>query len=162
MNKIPPGILKVGVFVNEKTELIRKIVREFQLDIVQLHGDESPYVCDELRYEGIELIKAFKISDNFDFASTAQYSRSCRYFLFDAAGKSFGGNGIRFNWNKLKEYYGNTPFFLSGGINPESVSDLLTFYHPFLAGIDLNSGFETEPGLKDADQLINFCNIIRQ
>lgn len=162
LKEVPPGIKKVGVFADEKPDRIIKTVKLFMLDMVQLHGDESPAVCNAVKLAGVDVIKAFRIRDDFDFENTTPYSGSCKYLLFDSGGKSPGGNGIRFNWEKLRGYKGETPFFLSGGIKPESVPDLNAFYHRSMTGIDLNSGFETEPGKKEVPLLREFIKTIRQ
>ena len=86
----------------------------------------------------------------------------CDYFLFDTACSGYGGSGKTFNWNILQAYRGKTPFLLSGGLRPGSLSSLLQFKHEQWAGIDLNSGFETAPGLKDAAAVHTFINQLKQ
>jgi len=159
--KILPGsILKTGVFVNEKVVDVLKKADEYNLDLVQLHGDESPVYCEVLGSYGIKIIKAFRVDDMFDFSTTHEYSPFCSFFLFDTKGRYHGGNGIRFNWDNLKGYTGSTPFLLSGGINPDSVKDIRNFRHGMMAGLDLNSGFEMEPGRKDAMLIQEFLKMI--
>lgn len=146
---------KVGVFVNVPTYFIRAKAVLFGLDTIQLHGDEADYQIEDLAKD-YEVIKVFSIDDDFDF-NIQQYSKA-DYFLFDTKGKKRGGNGIKFNWAKLAEYKGETPFFLSGGISSKDVAEILTIQHPKFVGIDVNSGFETEPGLKDPEKLKIFIN----
>jgi phosphoribosylanthranilate isomerase len=158
---IPKEIKKTGVFVNEKKSFIIDTAFEYGLDMIQLHGNESPDFCQELNDNGLDLIKAFHVENGFDFSMTLEYASSCRYFLFDTKGKNYGGNGIRFNWLILKNYEGETPFFLSGGVDPASHYAIKTINHKFFAGIDINSGFETKPGIKDIKLVKDFINIVR-
>ncbi len=161
LKTLPPRIIKAGVFVNESADQIIRTVEEYGLDAVQLHGEESPQLCKTISRTGFPVFKAFRISDNFSFESTEAYALSCRFFIFDAYGKSYGGNGTQFNWEKLKTYDGQTPFLLSGGINLDDVENLKEFKHPHLAGFDINSKFETEPGLKDINAVKSFISALR-
>lgn len=146
---------KVGVFVNAPTYFIRAKAELFGLDTLQLHGDEADYQIEDLAKD-YEVIKVFSVDEDFDF--DIQLYQSADYFLFDTKGKKRGGNGIKFNWDKLSEYNGETPFFLSGGIGPEDVSEILKVQHPKFVGIDVNSGFEILPGLKDTEKLKMFIS----
>ncbi|MEI9921820.1 MAG: phosphoribosylanthranilate isomerase [Bacteroidota bacterium] len=137
----------VGVFVNESTERIL----EKDVSIVQLHGDETPAQCQELKDKGLTVIKAFSIDDDFDFAKTKDYKVD--YFLFDTKGQYYGGNAKAFNWNKLREYDQKIPFFLSGGLNAENLKDLGTLKGMNLYAIDLNSGVEDSPGVKNIGKI---------
>jgi phosphoribosylanthranilate isomerase len=161
------SIAKVGVFVNAEIEEVVNRIHDFELDFIQLHGTESPEYCKELfdlwgfsSIRRASIIKAFSIDENFDFASTAPYTSYCKYFLFDTKGASFGGNGTPFDWHLLDNYQGVTPFFLSGGIGPESVTAIREVQHPQLVGIDINSKFETEPGEKDVALISEFLQEI--
>ena len=149
----PDGVRKVGVFVNETKENILKIAQENNLDYIQLHGKESPDYCAELKGEGLKLIKAFSIFEAFDFSALPHYAAHCDYFLFDTKGDLPGGNGVRFNWNLLHKYTLDTPFMLSGGIGLNDLDRIQEFKHEALIGIDVNSGFEEEPGFKRLDQV---------
>jgi phosphoribosylanthranilate isomerase len=162
---IPKEIKKVGVFVNENVEEVLKIVEKYQLDIVQLHGEETPEYCKELiisrfersrKAETLKIFKAFSIDDDFDFSKTNAYQKVCDYLLFDTKGKEYGGNGIKFNWEVLQKYKGKTPFLLSGGISKEDVFLIKNFKHNAFAGIDINSGFEIEPALKNINEIKEF------
>lgn len=147
---------KVGVFVNAGSdEMIAKATR-YGLDYLQLHGNESPATCKSLQQQGYRVIKAFPVATADDLAQTAAYETCARYFLFDTKTDVHGGSGKRFDWTTLSHYHGPTPFLLSGGIRPENLPDLLRFRHPQMAGIDLNSGFETAPALKDVGRLETF------
>lgn len=161
--EIPEGIKKVGVFVNETIDEVLKKVVDYQLDCVQLHGNESIEYCQILRHselvsESFEIIKAFSVDDEFDFSKINKYQRDCDYFLFDTKGKNHGGNGIKFNWELLQKYSGKTPFLLSGGITKNEVEEIKKLKHPAFFGIDINSGFELEPGLKNIKEIKEFKN----
>lgn len=152
---------KVGVFVNATIESMMKKASAYKLDYLQLHGNESPETCHTLQKRGYSLIKAFPIASKEDFEKTKEYEGRVDYFLFDTKCESFGGSGRQFDWSMLADYKGETPFLLSGGIHPESVEAIRKFQHPRFAGIDLNSGFEIEPGLKDIDKLKKFIQQIQ-
>lgn len=151
----------VGVFVNEGVEKMMETANRYGLDYLQLHGNESPDDCYALQKRGWAVIKAFSIASEKDLARTCLYEGRVDYFLFDTACPGYGGSGKSFDWNVLASYRGTTPFLLSGGIGPESLEALRAFRHPRWAGIDLNSGFETEPGHKDLDKLAPFVARIK-
>ena len=133
----------VGVFVNETIDEIKRISKKYDLDYVQLHGDENVRFCNEVN-NFIDVIKVFRISHDFDFKSIDKFHNSCKYFLFDTKGDLPGGNGINFDWDILKNYPLEKPFFLSGGIgtdNIDQIKKLLNFQLPIYA-IDVNSKFE--------------------
>ena len=155
---------KVGVFVNAELDYILNAVHDYKLDYVQLHGDESPGYCRELKLlwsvstlRKAQLIKAFSITPDFDFRETYAYADSCPLFIFDTGGQTEkGGTGKKWDWAKLNEYEGLVPFLLSGGIGPLDGDDVKALDHPQLRGVDLNSAFETEPGVKDVAKLKMF------
>jgi phosphoribosylanthranilate isomerase len=152
VESIPKEIKKVGVFVNESLEEVIKKNAEFNFDFIQLHGNESPEYCKELNLEKLPLIKAFNLHDDFDFSELEAYQPYCHYFLFDSQTAFYGGSGKSFNWQVLSKYEFNTPFFLSGGLGPENISEALSINHPMLLGFDLNSKLESEPGLKKMEK----------
>ena len=156
VRSVMPEVQTVGVFVNEEVDKIISLVRKYSLDFVQLHGNESPASCQMLRDKGIKVLKAFGIHNEFDWTALEPYTASCDYFLFDTSTKDYGGSGVKFNWNTLNNYKLPTPFVLSGGIGPEDADVIKSISHPQLAGIDINSRFEVEPGLKDAGLLQTF------
>lgn len=158
---LPVRAKRVGVFVNESKETILMYADRFALDYIQLHGSESPGYCRSLRSSGLHLIKAFSISQSKDLATVSAYKGLCDYYLFDAKTSLYGGSGNQFDWNLLHRYSGMTPFLLSGGINPYSVKAIREFHHPKLAGIDINSRFETAPGNKDVERIGKFLQAIR-
>ncbi|WP_455671973.1 phosphoribosylanthranilate isomerase [Phocaeicola sp.] len=158
---LPSGCKRVGVFVNERTEAILLKAKQFNLHYIQLHGKETPEQCRKLKAAGLGTIKVFSISRAEDLQPTICYEGICDYFLFDTACPGYGGSGKAFDWNVLAAYQGNTPFLLSGGLNPAGIESLKAFHHPAWAGVDLNSGFETAPGMKDATLLQTFIEQIK-
>lgn len=178
MPNLPKSIKKVGVFVDAPLDEVLENITQYQLDAVQLHGKESVVYCDALRHaelvsashkdetpkqvrgDGIEIIKVFSIKDDFDFSILKTYEGVCDYFLFDTKGKLPGGNGYTFDWSILQNYPSTKPFFLSGGIGLESVEKLKEFMNSpastYCYAIDVNSKFETQPGLKNIASLKAF------
>jgi phosphoribosylanthranilate isomerase len=186
--KIPKSIKKVGVFVDASIEFIIEKVKEHQLQAIQLHGTESVEYCEELKrhYEEsidevispkgtdyhvtlksvtrndskVEIIKVFSIKDAFNFEILKSYENVCDYFLFDTKGKLPGGNGFTFNWNVLKEYPSQKPYFLSGGIGLNETENLKSFFKTdvskYCYAIDVNSKFEVTPGLKNSELIKEF------
>lgn len=152
---------KVAVFVNEKADEIIIITQKYDFKYVQLHGDESPEICKTLKNKGLKVIKAFSLNNNFDFSELTNYESCTDFFLFDTKTEIPGGSGKKFNWKILEKYTMNTPFFLSGGIGPEDAGAIKEINHPKLYGIDLNSRFEDEPGLKNIKKLEEFINEIK-
>lgn len=154
---------RVGVFVNETKENVLMFADRFGLCYVQLHGNESPEYCRALHNVGLHLIKTFSIASVKDFARTAEYEKFCDYFLFDTkAPVLHGGSGKTFDWNLLRNYRGNIPFLLSGGIHQQSASAIRNIKHPYLAGVDLNSRFEISPGIKDINRLSAFIKDLQE
>ena len=153
---LPESVIKVGVFVDKPMDFIRLKKEQFGLDMIQLHGNESPAFCREVEQNVAPVIKAFKMDAGFDFHQLEAYRPVCHLFLFDAAGPKAGGNGVRFNWELLKNYKGETPFLLSGGIDKSMVAAIKDFNHPAFYGVDINSGFETHPGIKNIENIKQF------
>ena len=156
---LPTKCKRVGVFVDEDPEQVKRLAAEYRLDYIQLHGHETPEVISYLRTPALphpRILKAFNISTAEDLLQTQPYEGLVDGFLFDAKGKSVGGNGEKFNWGVLDAYKGSTPFLLSGGIGPDDAERVNAFYHPKCIGIDLNSRFELSPGLKDIAKLKEF------
>lgn len=154
-------VQRVGVFVNSTFELMMEAVKNDQLDCLQLHGDEPPGLCRELKKRGITLIKAIGVASATDLQGIEAYQGTVDYFLFDTRCDGYGGSGKLFDWSVLNAYRGNIPFLLSGGICPESIGALLAFSHPRWVGVDLNSGFESEPGFKDPEKLRLFIQQLK-
>ncbi len=135
---------KAGVFVDENAFEILGLAKNLGLEWIQLHGNENPKTCRLLKKQGLKIIKAFRVDENFDFNKTYLFEGEVDYLLFDTKTSIPGGSGKKFNWDLLKKYNGNTPFFLSGGIQPQDMENIKQFQHSQFAGIDLNSGFEDE------------------
>jgi phosphoribosylanthranilate isomerase len=161
LKAIPETIKKVGVFVNELPEKVIEICKRLNFQVAQLHGSESPDYCRQIKASGITVFKAFSVDDSFDFEQLSGYADVCDYFLFDTKGHLPGGTGQKFNWTLLKKYTGSVPFFLSGGIGPDDLEAIRNFEHPRWHGLDVNSGFEISPALKDVDMIQQFISEIR-
>ena len=158
-------IKKVGVFVDPGYSELLDAIDEYGLDIVQLHGNETPEMCEELSAE-VEVIKAFRIPGDkaIDIDEmVADYDAVCDYYLFDTAGlkESFGGTGKQFDWGILKKAKIEKPFFLSGGIGSDDAAKVKAFSHPDFFAIDVNSRFELSPGLKDMAAILKFLQAFK-
>ena len=154
---------RVGVFVDEMPQNIITRVVNFQLDIIQLHGHETPTMIRNLRRTldpdirpGVKFIKAISVGSRDDIATYKDYKDCVDYFLFDTKCQTVGGSGNQFDWSVLEAYDGETPFLLSGGIGPDDAERVRNFHHPKCIGIDLNSRFEIEPAFKDINKLKTF------
>lgn len=159
---------RVGVFVDEMPQNIITRVVNYKLDVVQMHGHESPTVIRNLRATldpdiraNIQFWKAISISNRSDLDICKDYEDCVDAFVFDTKCACMGGSGQQFDWSVLSDYDGEKPFLLSGGIGPDDAERIKAFRHPKCMGIDLNSRFETEPGLKDINKLKAFIQIIR-
>jgi phosphoribosylanthranilate isomerase len=159
---IPVYIQKVGVFVDEPIDSLLEKFKSNELDMVQLHGSELPDYCEKLKKLNIPVIRAFSINPSFDFDSVKPYNPYCNYYLFDTATDLRGGSGKKFDWKKLDQYEENKPFFLSGGIQSTDIEEIKYITHNELYAIDVNSGFEIEPGVKDVPKLKSFIDIVRE
>ncbi|MGB5371044.1 MAG: phosphoribosylanthranilate isomerase [Flavobacteriaceae bacterium] len=158
--KLPRGIKKVGVFVDASLKEVNDHIFEHALDMVQLHGHETPAFCAALKDMAVEVVKVFSIQNGFDFEVLKPFEESCDYFLFDTKGKLPGGNGYVFDWSVLKDYASSKPYFLSGGIGLEEMGSVKEFLKRpesrYCHAIDVNSRFESGPGLKEVDKLKEF------
>lgn len=157
---LPGKASRVGVFVNHDEEFIMDKVASYGLTHVQLHGQESPQACTALREKGLKVMKALSIAGAEDIALSQKYIDCCDLFVFDTKTNSVGGSGRSFDWTLLNLYDGPVPFLLSGGIGKDT--ELSQVSHPFLAGFDLNSKFETQPGVKDPGMLKETIDKIRK
>ncbi len=162
--KLSKNIKKTGVFVDEYLEIVVSLVEEYQLEAIQLHGDETVDYIKELKShlpKG-EIIKVFSIKDSFDFNVLKPYKEIVDYFLFDTKGEEKGGNGIQFDWRVLENYPFEKPFFLSGGIGLDDVKKIKEITNSTLPiyGIDINSKFESKPGFKNIEEIKNFKKYI--
>lgn len=148
---------RVGVFVDAQERKIKEAIETHQLDLLQLHGKESPESCAQLE-QMRPVIKAFSVGPSFDFQQLEAYENACSYFLFDTRGPLPGGNGKGFDWTLLEGYPSKKPFFLSGGIGPESIAAIKKLQNTPLPlhAIDVNSKFETAAGVKNIPLLQQF------
>lgn len=168
MPLIPHGVKKVGVFVDATILEIAEKVKSFDLLLVQLHGNETPAFCDELKktIPQLKIIKVFSIKDDFDFGLLKHFEDVCDYYLFDTKGKLPGGNGYSFNWEVLKNYSSTKPYFLSGGIGLNEIETIKKFTNQpesqYCEVIDVNSKFEDEPGLKNIEKLKEFKKLLTE
>lgn len=154
LKSISKRIQKVGVFVDASLEEVERQATAYRMDLLQLHGNESPEYCAALKEKGFRIIKAFSIGeDSFDFEPLEAYKPHVKYFLFDTKGKQPGGNGTTFDWSLLRKYDQEVRFFLSGGVGMENIDQLKSLKYYNIHAVDVNSRFEVEPGLKDIDKL---------
>jgi phosphoribosylanthranilate isomerase len=160
VKNLPTGIRRTGVFVNEELDKVAQLAVLYGLNAVQLHGQEPVKYCIALKGlladTDVALIKAFGVDEQFDFDTLNAYANVADYFLFDTQTPNHGGSGKVFNWSLLENYKLNKPYFLSGGIGPDSIEQLKQINDSRLYAIDINSRFELAPGLKDIDKLNDF------
>ncbi|MGB4400319.1 MAG: phosphoribosylanthranilate isomerase [Daejeonella sp.] len=169
MKSIPPTTKKTGVFVNEAMDVMADEVIQYDLDAIQLHGNEPAEFCRSFRKflhnmqteKHVEIIKAFGISEDFDFSALSEYEDFVDYFLFDTKTAEHGGSGITFDWSILENYKGKKPYFLSGGLSLENIHGITDLKDLRFHGVDLNSKFETEAGIKDINRLRSAFEKIR-
>lgn len=157
---MPKKQKRVGVFVNASLEQILAKAQKFSLEYIQLHGDEPPAFCSELKNRGLKVIRAQRIANTDDIIRAESYNMA-DLMIFDTKTELYGGSGKKFNWQLLEDYKGCVPFLLSGGIRSDTFEEIKAFFHPQFAGIDLNSGFEISPALKDVGKLNNFIEKIK-
>jgi phosphoribosylanthranilate isomerase len=162
--ELPETIKKVGVFVDASIQEIAAKINQYQLDVIQLHGNESVIFCRNVKKLGVEVIKVFSMNSNFNFSLVKEYVLAVDYFLFDTKGKLPGGNGVTFDWKILENYHCDTPYFLSGGIGTTEIDGLKEFLKSPAAkkcyAIDVNSRFEKKPGIKNIIKLQKFKKLL--
>jgi len=167
--ELPESVQKVGVFVNESVEQVLEKVKSFGLKVVQLHGHETPEFCEELNqalakagHAEVKLWKVFSIKSALDFEGIEAYSFYVNGYLMDTKGQYRGGNGEKFDWQLLEKHNFSKPVMLSGGIGPEDVKQVSQLYSTgLIRGVDVNSGFEDEPGLKNITLIQEFLQNLR-
>jgi phosphoribosylanthranilate isomerase len=157
---LPASVKRVGVFVNESTDKILALAHAHQLEYVQLHGDESVKQCEELKNQKLKIIKVFSVDDQMGFDQTKIYKESADFFLFDTKGKYYGGNAQVFNWKILERYDQHVPFFLSGGLSLDTIAAVKDLQGMNIHAIDINSGVEIAPGVKDIDKIEKLQSIL--
>jgi phosphoribosylanthranilate isomerase len=152
-------IKRIGVFVNAKEDEILKAVDDWKLEMVQLHGEESPVFCEKISNH-VKTIKAFRVKEEESLAyKVAPYENAVEYYLFDAMGKQYGGTGNKFDWTVIAEANIQKPYFLSGGLGPDDVADIQVFAeaNSNCFAIDVNSRFEVKPGVKNIEIVKTFA-----
>ena len=155
--KLGPFIARVGVFVDEDHGTVRNIVKTARLTAVQLHGSESPEYIDSLK--GISIIKAFRVGLDWDGEELKRYDVSA--FLLDTyASNMYGGTGFAFDWKKAFQYRNYGRIILAGGLNASNIHEALFTARPW--GVDVSSGVETSPGIKDPEKMRAFLNEIKK
>jgi phosphoribosylanthranilate isomerase len=152
LNNLPENIYKTGVFVDESQDTIDKLIADYGFNAIQLHGSESPDFAYSFRSKVI-VLKAFGLNNDFDFEQLYNYANKVDYFLFDTKTDVHGGSGKTFDWHILDNYKLDIPFFLSGGLSLDNLDEVIAIDHPQFYGVDLNSKFETSPGIKDIEKL---------
>lgn len=160
VNALPEGIERTGVFVDAPVDHILHTASRYGLTTVQLHGRETPEMCLTLRRSGLRVMKAIGINPDIDWDTLRPYEGTVDLYVFDTLTAIHGGSGRKFDWTLLRTYPLATPFLLSGGIGPDD-TDAITQAAatlPLMAGIDINSRFETQPGTKDPILVSNFLN----
>ncbi len=165
IKSLPPYVRPVGVFVNATTMEIIDTTTRYGINVVQLHGEESPEFCRDLRHKGLVVIKAIKIpvgADQSFLTLHEPYRGNVEMLLFDNSGNAPGGNGHKFDWSILDSYTLGIPYMLSGGIGYDDIETIRKAMRPGLAGIDLNSRFEVSPGNKDVTKISNFILQLRK
>ncbi len=160
IESLPNGIEPVMVSVNMAEEEVKSVAKQYGFRTVQLHGNESPEMCQNLRNSGMTVIKAMGMSSEESLKALHKYGGAVDFFLLDTKTPSKGGSGKKFDWSILEVYNLDEPFLLSGGIGPDDAEAILSITHPKFIGIDLNSRFEISPGLKNASLLKLFLNKI--
>ncbi len=154
--ELPPFVVRVGLFVNEPEVQIRRIMAAAELDVVQLHGDEPPENC---LFEPLRVIKALRVRDAASLEGADRYQVSA--LLLDAwCDENYGGTGKSFDWQLAKRLTGKRPLILAGGLNPENVIDAVRLVKPY--AVDVSTGVENAPGVKDADKIRAFCAAVRE
>ncbi len=161
LNAIDKEIIKTAVFVNAHLHEVVEFGNLYGFKTIQLHGSETPEFCELLKEQGFKIIKAFGVDEDFDFKTIKSFVNSVDFFLFDTKTKEYGGSGQVFNWEVLDNYHLEKSFLLSGGLSLDNLASIKKIENPYFYGVDLNSKFEIEPGLKDIEKLELAFKILR-
>jgi phosphoribosylanthranilate isomerase len=161
---VPPGIRKIGVFVNEDRETVIAVTERAALDGVQLHGEECPEDCRSIKAStGKIVFKGWRVRGGEEDRAVAAYEGVVDAILLDAYGdQGYGGTGQRFAWEeipRLRAIAPQTPFIIAGGLHPGNIEELLR--HGGFMGVDVSSGVETD-GRKDPDKIRQFVCKVRE
>ncbi len=156
IGSLPDKLVKIGVFVNEKPQEIKRVMEYCALDMIQLHGDESPEYCRQ--FPAAVIIKAIELKNNDDVIRTLDYDVAAILVDNRHAGL-YGGTGKKSNWDLACRIKDKKPLILSGGLNADNIAEALKSVAP--AALDINSGVEKSPGIKDHKKLAQIFDIIR-
>lgn len=159
---LPPFIRPVCVTVNKDFETVMELCSTYGFRIIQLHGSEPPELCRRYKDQELIVLKAIGINDEFDWTSLENYSGAVDMFLFDTKTTYHGGSGLKFDWKVLNNYKLDIPYLLSGGIGPDDADNIVASLRPGMMGIDINSRFESEPGIKNIKNLIHLIIALRK
>lgn len=157
---LPTHIKKVGVFVNVNLNEIIDKMEKYQLDYIQLHGDENVHFVEQVQHL-LPVIKVFRIDQQFNPKKINEFA-FCDMLLFDTATPQYGGSGHKFDWKQLDNFNIQTPFLMSGGIGPKDIESIKEIDHPMFAGVDINSKFETSPGIKNVEMVGEFVHVVKE
>lgn len=167
--QVVASVKRVGVFADDMPQNIVTRVYNYQLDVVQLQGDESPVMIENLKHTldpdirpGVKVMKAIHVNSAEDFQVCQEFESVVDYFLFDLSATETDGSSKHADWNLLKDYKGQVPFLLGGALGADDVADILSFRHPRLVGVNLNTNFESEPAVKDVALLQTTINQLRK
>lgn len=169
---VPKSVQTVGLFVNPEDEYLAQVLHDVPLNMLQLHGDESPERVIEIKQKfGLPIMKAFPITQRSDLSKIRTYKDAADWFLFDsppytllASGEKLGGmpggNGVSFDWDILNDFTVTKPWMLAGGLTAENVGDAMKRLSP--TAVDISSGVECEKGVKDPLRICSFLRAVKQ
>ncbi len=165
LREVPSGIDRVGLFVDPETDFLDRILARARLDLLQLHGDETPERCRAISvYFGLPIIKAIKVSTKADLKAAKDYEDAVDWLMFDARppadGALPGGNGQAFDWTILKDADFKRPWLLAGGLTPENLAEAVN--QSGATAVDVSSGVESTPGRKDPAKIRAFLDAARR
>lgn len=162
ISALPDFVRPVAVTVDKAQDEILDICGKYGFKIVQLHGSETPAICRKLKDKGLVVFKAIGVDNDIDWAEWKDYEGCVDMFIMDKKSPIHGGTGQKYDWSVLDRYNLSVPYLLSGGIGPDDIDNIIAAMRPGMAGIDINSRFETSPGIKDLHRLINFILSLRK
>ncbi len=162
VKSLPEYIIPVGVFLNADEETIRATAGKFGIKHLQLHGNESPDLCKRLQDSGYKVFKTIHVGNSLPTGLIDEYNGSVDMFVFDTLTEKAGGSGLKFDWNLLENYNADAPYLIGGGVSPDDIDNIVAAMRPHMAGIDINSRFETSPGIKDIRVLTHFILSLRK
>lgn len=162
VKSLPGYVRPVALMVNPTLDEVHSVAEKYGFKIIQLHGEESPEFCRQLRAAGLVVLKAMPIGDMQSLDALDAYHGAVDAFVFDTKTDKRGGSGRKFDWSILNNYNPVTPYLLGGGIGPDDVDEIIAAMRPGMVGIDINSRFESSPGVKDIALLTRFILSLRK